>query len=120
MVLLGLLINNAFAKTIDSNNLNFEEDTTSLQIDTLKQDSLINSDSSPNAPKFKVKYTANDSIDFDNTNQIVYLYGKAKVEYDKISLEANFIKVYIRKNEVHAFSKKDSLGKIIEEFLNKS
>ena len=117
MVLLGLLINNAFAKTIDYAHFNFEEDTTLLKIDSLKQDSLVNSDSSPNAPKFKVKYTANDSIDFDNTNQIIYLYGKAKVEYDKISLEADFIKVFIRKNEVHAFSKKDSSGKIIEKVI---
>ena len=61
--------------------------------------------------------TAKDSIDFDNANQIVYLYGEAKVEYDKISLEADFIKVYIGKNEVHAFSKKDSTGEVIEKVL---
>ena len=107
MVLVGLLINNAFAKTIDVNNLNLKENTNILLPDSSNKDSIIDPDISPNAPKFKVKYTAKDSIDFDNANQIVYLYGEAKVEYGKISLEADFIKVYIGKNEVHAFSKKD-------------
>ncbi len=115
MVLLGLLINNAFAKTIEQTNFNFSDSTVLLPFDSLKVDSK----NSPNAPKFKVKYTAKDSIDFDNANQIVYLYGKAKVEYDKISLEANYIKVFIGKNEVHAFSKKDSTGKTIEKVLFK-
>jgi len=98
MVLLGLLINNGFAKTLEQANFNVLDSIVKPLIDTLK----VDSDISPNAPKFKVKYTAKDSIDFDNANQIVYLYGEAKVEYDKISLEADFIKVYIGKNEVHA------------------
>ncbi len=117
MVLLGLLINNAFAKTIDPVNFLINGDTNLSPIDSLGKNLIIDSDISPNAPKFKVKYTANDSIDFDNANQIVYLYGKAKVEYDKISLEADFIKVYIGTNEVHAFSKKDSTGKVIEKVV---
>lgn len=111
MVLFGLLINNAFAKTIVPFNLSYIDSNEAKVPDTVKLDPDI----SPNAPKFKVKYTAKDSIDFDNANQIVYLYGEAKVEYDKISLEADFIKVFIGKNEVHAFSKKDSNGRIIEK-----
>jgi lipopolysaccharide export system protein LptA len=117
MVLLGLVINNSFAKTIDPVKFITEEDKIMSPSDSSKNDTIIDSDISPNAPKFKVKYTANDSIDFDNANQIVYLYGGAKVEYDKISLEADFIKVYIGTNEVHAFSKKDSTGKIIEKVV---
>ena len=85
MVLVGLLINNAFAKTINLSNFNLKEDTTLLLLDSLNKDSLIDSDISANAPKFKVKYTAKDSIDFDNANQIVYLYGEAKVEYDNVT-----------------------------------
>lgn len=119
VVLLGLLINNGFSKTIGLSSGFIELERVapldSSKTDSITSDSLINLDISPNAPKFRVKYTANDSIDFDNTNQIVYLFGVAKVEYGKISLEADRIVVYIGKNEVHAFGKRDSTGKLTEK-----
>ena len=120
-VLLGLLINNGFSKTLYFNPLQtYFPDTNELTIspDTLTKDSLFKDRISEGAPDFPVKYTAKDSINFDNTNQIVYLFGEAKVEYDKISLEAEKIKVFIGKNEVHAFCKKDSLtGKILKKVI---
>ncbi len=139
--MLGLLINNGLSKTLslnssylflsDSNEtfLSFDTlpfdtlpfDTLSfdtLSFDTLVKDSIIIDEISVGAPSFQVKYTAKDSIDFDNTNQIVYLFGEAKVDYDDISLKANRIKVFIKKNEVHAFCKKDSLtGEILEKVI---
>lgn len=125
VVLLGLLINNGFSKTpFFSGEFEFENDSTKgLKLplgipDSLKNDSVVNDEISKDAPSFPVKYIANDSIDFDNHNQIVYLYGQAKVQYDKISLEADRIKVYIGKNEVHAFCKRDSAtGKILEKVI---
>lgn len=112
-IVLGLLINNCFSKTLltDSTNLIFldSNDTAS----GLPLDSQYINETAKGAPDFPVKYTAKDSIDFDNTNQIVYLFGEAKVEYGKISLEADYIKVYISKNEVHAFCKRDSISGVI-------
>lgn len=119
VVLLGLLINNGFAKTSPKPSFSlFPNDSLELLIvDTTSTDSLKFNDVSKNAPEFKVKYTAKDSIDFDNTNQIVYLFGEAKVEYGEISLSAHLIKVYISKNEVHAFGERDANGKLINKVV---
>lgn len=119
VVLLGLLINNGFAKTSHkpSFSLFLNDSSELLIVDTTSTDSLKFNDISKNAPEFKVKYTATDSIDFDNTNQIVYLFGDAKVEYGDISLSAHLIKVYISKNEVHAFGEKDANGKLINKVV---
>lgn len=121
VVLLGLLINNGFSKTLPlQGEFELKTDSTDLpsKTDTIAPDSLVDDDISKDAPTFPVKYIATDSIDFDNTNQIVYLYGEAQVQYDKISLEADMIKVYIGKNEVHAFCKRDSItGKILKKVV---
>ena len=121
IVLFGLLINNSFSKTPEFTS-NFEESSDSLKLvsetDSTFKDSLEISEIAKGAPTFPVKYIAKDSIDFDNTNQIVYLFGEAKVVYDKISLEAHKIKVYIGENEVHAYAKKDSItGKVIKKVV---
>lgn len=121
IVLFGLLINNGFSKTLEFTS-KLTENTDSLELisetDSTLNDSLDFSEIAKGSPTFPVKYIAKDSIDFDNTNQIVYLFGKAKVVYDNISLEAHKIKVFIGKNEVHAFAKKDSLtGNVIEKVI---
>lgn len=86
--------------------------------DSLRNDSIRNLKVSKNAPEFKVVYNADDSIDFDNANQVVYLYGNASVEYGSIKLIAHKIKVFISKNEVHAYGKKDSItGRLIEKVI---
>lgn len=121
LFLFGLLINNGFSKTgIFKSNFNENIDSTNaLAItDSLESDSLLRYEIADGSPDFPVTYIAKDSIDFDNTNQIVYLFGEAKVKYDKIELEAEKIKVYIGKNEVHAYAKRDSLtGKIIKKVV---
>ncbi len=120
-VLLGLLINNGFSKTLSFNSLESifpDSNDVSLLADSVIKDTVLVDEISDGAPDFPVKYTAKDSIDFDNTNQIVYLFGEAKVDYGKISLEADKIKVFIGKNEVHAFCKKDSItGKILQKVV---
>ncbi len=120
-VLLGLLINNGFSKTLSFNSLESlfpDSNDVSLLADSVLKDTVLVDEISDGAPDFPVKYTAKDSIDFDNTNQIVYLFGEAKVDYGKISLEADKIKVFIGKNEVHAFCKKDSItGKILQKVV---
>lgn len=119
--MLGLLINNGLSKTLSLNSLHIfttDSNNTFTSTDTLSKDSIIIDEIANGAPSFEVKYTAKDSINFDNTNQIVYLFGEAKVDYGDISLKADRIKVFIKKNEVHAFCKRDSLTeKILEKVV---
>jgi hypothetical protein len=70
---------------------------------------------SKNGPESKVEYSATDSIELDNAAQILHLYGSAKVNYGEMTIEADRIIIYLETNEVSAFGKKDSTGKLIEK-----
>jgi lipopolysaccharide assembly outer membrane protein LptD (OstA) len=56
-----------------------------------------------------VVYSATDSTIMDTQNQVVYLYGEAKVTYGDVVLEADFIKLNWDKNEVFAKGTKDTI-----------
>lgn len=58
--------------------------------------------------KTKVIYSARDSVFLEAGDQIVHLYGKAKVEYGEIELEADYIRLDYSKNEVFARGTHDS------------
>ena len=100
------------------------KDSTSVAADTLqsaklvsKTDSLHKKDSiaQKEAPlKSKVKYTAKDSIRFDLTNQILYMYGQAQVDYENLKLNAGFIQLDMHNNTVYAKGRPDSTGKMVE------
>lgn len=60
----------------------------------------------------KVEYSAKDSIFFDMRNRKVFLYGKADLKYEDIHLEADFVEIDFRKNELFAKGLPDSLGVI--------
>ena len=55
-----------------------------------------------------VVYSATDSTIMDTQNQVVYLYGDAKVTYGDVILEADFIQLNWDKNEVFAKGTKDT------------
>lgn len=80
-------------------------------------DSLAIEADSTSLPKAKgaipsqVKYSADDSIDYNAEKQEVYLYGNAAVEYEDITLKAAYIKIELAKTLVHANGIKDSIGK---------
>jgi hypothetical protein len=57
-----------------------------------------------------IKYSANDSIVFDMDKKIVYLYGDAKVTYQKIDLKAAYIEFDMDAQTVYATGVKDSSG----------
>ena len=65
--------------------------------------------------KSKVQYSARDSVRFDVSLQVVYLFGDAKVIYDDVNMKAGFIMIDIGKNMVIAAGEKDSSGKIINK-----
>lgn len=90
---------------------NDRKDTLSLADSTLNgTDSLaldsVKSDVGLDAP---VKYTANDSIVFENGG-FAHLYGKGNITYDKIKLEAEVISMNMDSSSVYAHGVKDSLG----------
>ncbi len=62
-----------------------------------------------------VKYFAKDSIIMDRTNEIIYLYGDAKVNYGEIQVEAAVITFDQRNNLLSASSRADSAGNEIGE-----
>ncbi|WP_276362146.1 putative LPS assembly protein LptD [Daejeonella sp. H1SJ63] len=73
-----------------------------LRSDTVKTDTVtkkINKSASLNS---KVTYSAEDSIIADMPNNIVFLYGKAKVKYEDFELEADYIRLDQKNNSMFA------------------
>lgn len=68
---------------------------------------------SKDALEDEVIYSATDSIRFEVDSQLVYLYGKAKVNYTNIELKAEYIELSLKKNIVYAVGMPDSTGKIV-------
>lgn len=60
----------------------------------------------------QVSYTAEDSIVALINERKAFLYGKAKVNYGSMNIEAEVIELDYTKNLVTAYGKKDSLGKL--------
>ncbi len=56
---------------------------------------------------------ADDSIVFDYSNSVVYLYGDAFLDYGTISLNAGFIRIHLDSNLLYAKGIKDSSGKML-------
>lgn len=62
--------------------------------------------------KSKVVYHATDSMVLNVKTGEIYLYNKAKATYDKIQLEADFIKFNQKENTLYAKGVADSLGTV--------
>ncbi len=58
----------------------------------------------------KVDYAAEDSLIFDAEQQIVYLYGKATVNYENMTLKADFIQVNLSEKTLYSTYLSDSSG----------
>jgi lipopolysaccharide export system protein LptA len=112
------LINQAYAQrviagkpTIDTKNLG---QRVALK-DTIKADTLTktvpDSLKKNNDLQTTVVYSSKDSTVMDTKNQVVYLYGDAKVTYGDVVLSADFIKLNWDKNEVFAQGTKDTVAK---------
>ena len=95
-----------------------------IEMDSLAQntDSLVVTDTiklpyqiSPDSLDAPVFFDARDSIDYDLKNKKIYLYGKAKVKYTTISLEAGYIVLDWESNIITATYLEDSTGKHIEK-----
>ncbi len=121
VALLMLLHQFAVAQSIMLSETGASTDT--LQTDTLSAD-LLYPDSLPNdtlplPPKStdrktglesKVVYSSNDSIMFDIAERRVYLFGKAEIQYEQITVTADFIEISFDDNLLYATGLYDSAG----------
>jgi hypothetical protein len=84
--------------------------TTSISRDTLDllTTDILYSKDSLDSP---VDYGSRDSMIFDNANNLVYLYGAAFINYDKLKLTADYIVIDLKNNIATAEPSTDTLGK---------
>lgn len=80
---------------------NANRDTT-LRADSTKRDTVTKKSAPAGGLNSKVTYSAEDSIIFDMTNNIVFLYGKGRVKYEDFELDADFIRLDQKNNTVFA------------------
>ncbi len=70
---------------------------------------------SSNAFKNEINYFCEDSLIYNVKEKRVILYDSANVNYQKTILNAPKIHLDLKENKIVAFSKRDSLGKIIKK-----
>jgi hypothetical protein len=81
--------------------------------DTIKKvsgDSLV-ADEQDESIEEHIKYDAEDSVVAMPLLGKAFLYGKAKVDYGSMNIQAEFIEIDYNKNLITAYGKKDSVGK---------
>ena len=91
--------------SVDTDSLVIRTDTLAMAPDTnVADDDVL---------KSKIHYHATDSIRVDVENEVVYLYGNAKVDYEDLHLKANYILINMGKKDLYAEGSTDSTGKLI-------
>lgn len=97
-------INIAFAQQ----EINVKPDSVTLRTDSIAFSPKKGN--KKNSLKSKVKYLSKDSLSFDIGKQKVYLYGKAELYYEDITLKADYVEIDFKNNIVVATGLPDSTG----------
>ena len=89
----------------------------SVKIDSLTLDSLKKRAASPKklssgALNSIVTYSAKDSAVNDISRRFTYLFGDAVVKYEDMELQADYIEIDFKNNELYACGVADSLGNV--------
>ncbi|MBE9598376.1 putative LPS assembly protein LptD [Pedobacter sp. MC2016-24] len=120
LVLLVFIGNQAFALTNFSPYQDIRQ-----QLDTAKKSpvktklndttkkTLVKTNPKDTAASEKVQYGARDSVVLDKESGVVYLYGKARVLYQDIELDADYITYNSKTNMIYARGTYDKKGKYI-------
>jgi hypothetical protein len=95
-----------------SNNTIIGQTTSSDTLKKVVADTLSNEEFG-NELEDDVTYIAEDSLVALPQQGKVFLYGKSKVKYGSMNMEAEVIEIDYKKSTVIAYGKRDSLGKII-------
>ena len=117
--ILDTIVNDSTSeKKADSDSLNFTIDLP-LNTDTLSCESTSKSDSvvpqkteSVSFIDDKIERSCNDSTIQDFKNNKIYYYGEAKVVYEDITIEAEYVEFDFEKRTVFAKGLLDSTGKL--------
>ncbi len=100
----------AFAQQTVLRPDNASRDTT-LRADSSKTDTVTKKIKNPGSLTSKVTYAAEDSTIFDMTNNIVFLYGKARVKYEDFEIEADYIRLDQKNNSIFAKGRTNPVNK---------
>ena len=84
----------------------------SLAADTARTDSVKKREPGIDAP---IEYTAEDSLVYDAETGLAFLFGKAKVNYQDMQLDAGKITMNMDSSLVHAEGKRDTTGTASDE-----
>ncbi len=79
--------------------------------DSIIADSLKKKQPKKNMLQAQVDYAAKDSLRFEIKDQKVFLFKVAKIKYQDITLDADYVEINFTKNIVYATGAKDSTGK---------
>lgn len=91
-------------------NLCAQSDSLALATDSINISAAIDSALYESPIDEIITYPARDSTVYDIASQTVYMYGAAKVTYQDITLEADYIEYDFSRMEVVAFGVKDTAG----------
>lgn len=82
------------------------------QVDTTKKGNVQNGQKDTVASE-KIEYASQDSSYFDKETETVYLYGNARVKYQGIELDADYITYNSKTNLIFARGRTDAKGKYV-------
>ena len=106
----------AGGKVVRNGKESMLSDSTALQRDSIAADTLKPRKAGLDAP---VQYEAKDSMVYDGVTGFAYLYGKAKINYTDMQLEAAQITMNMDSNLVHANAFVDTTGVLHDKPQNK-
>ncbi len=97
-----------FYPSEDTVNVSVSNDTLQLPL----SDTLNRPEKEVQLLPSRIKYHARDTISVVADSQIVYLYGAATVEYEDLTLRADYIRIDMNSKEVTASGLQDTSGKV--------
>ena len=100
-------VENMINISLNVNQINKLPDDTVKKVKT----DTLNIDDEEEAIDTKIIYKAKDSIRYEHEGNRLLLFGDAVVEYESMSLKAEFIEIDNKKGTMTAFGKVDSTGK---------
>ncbi|MGX5689680.1 putative LPS assembly protein LptD [Arcticibacter tournemirensis] len=89
-------LNTSITDTIKTDSV--KRDTAGMDSVSVKTATGLNSE---------IKYTAEDSIKFSIDGSIIYLYGKGRIYYEDLELDADYIRIEQKSKMLFASGKKD-------------
>ncbi|MEN9609582.1 MAG: hypothetical protein RLZZ628_396 [Bacteroidota bacterium] len=98
-----------FGGNLSDSTRNRSSDTTAIDSNRLAAANIAFSKDSLDA---EVEYGAKDSLIFDNSHQLVYLYGAGFVHYRSLALTADYIIIDMKNNIATAEPRTDTAGKV--------